>query len=187
VNAPALNAISQLADEMKLHWAVLHTAVRLDRTWHPNLKVPYTEAEQDALRLGRRLAGGARRVDTLADLRVFCMDQIRVALERMTESLQALPVNDPPSDGVRQAITDVTEIAKLLLAGVDVRCCSCTDSWSARHLTRRLSELGGNRLVDAADALVRLACAEAERLLTEVSIACRAGGAQQPDVVRAVH
>jgi hypothetical protein len=52
-----MHAIAQLADEAKFYWSLLHTAVRLDRVWYPNLAAQYADAEQDALSLGRKLVG----------------------------------------------------------------------------------------------------------------------------------
>ena len=189
MNTRNLTTISQLADEMKFYWSVLHTAVRLSRSWHPNLEARHTEAEQDALSLGRQLAGGARRVATLADLRLLSAEQIEGALERMTDSLRTTSCDDPVLNLIRQRVADVAETGRLLFRRVDIGSCRCTEARSARrHLVKRLGRDGdGEHLLDSADELARLACIEAERLLAECLTACRAGGHRTCDNLHRIH
>jgi hypothetical protein len=184
VSTRDLSAIAQLADELKFYWSVLHTAVRLNRNWHPNLKGPYTEAEQDALSLGRQLAGETRHVATLADVRILGMERIESALERLTNSLEMTAHEDAALELIRQAIFNVAETGRLLFRGVDIRSCRCTGARSARRrLVKRLGqEENAEHLQDAVEDLATLACMEAERLLTECLTICRASGLRvRPD------
>lgn len=189
MNTRNLDAIAQLADEIKLYWSVLHTAVRLSRSWHPNLESRHTEAEQDALNLGRQLAGGTRNVATLADLRLLSAEQIEGALERMTDSLRTTSCDDPLLNLIRQRIADVAETGRLLFRGVDIGNFRCTGARSARRrlVTRLGRDEEGERLLDAADELARLSCIEAERLLAECLTACRAGRHQTCDNSHRTH
>jgi hypothetical protein len=187
VNTRKLDDIVHLADETKFYWSVLHTAVRLNRNWPPNLRARYAEAQQDALRLGRQIARGTRDVATLADLRVLSMEQIEGSMARMTDFLQTNLDSDPSIDLVRCLIADVSETGRLLFDGVDVRSCRCTDARSARR--RLMKHLGRDEeyLLDAADELARLACVEAERLLAACLAACRADGDEVSGNVDRIH
>jgi hypothetical protein len=189
VSTRNLNAIAQLADETKFYWSVLHTAVRLDRGWNLSLQARHTEAEQDALTLGRQIARGARRIATLADLRLLSAEQIERASERMTDSLRTTSCDDPLLDLIRQRVADVAETGRLLFRGVDIGSCRCTDARSARRrLVRRLGlDEDGERLLDAADELARLTCIEAERLLAECLTACRACGHRTDANLHRIH
>jgi hypothetical protein len=189
VSTRNLNTIAQLADEMKFYWSLLHTAVRLSPSWHPSLQAQHTEAEQDALRLGRQLPGGAGRVATLADLRLLSAEQIEGALARMTSSLQTASCDDPLLNLIRQRVAAVAETGRLLFRGVDIASCRCTDARSARRrLVRRLGRAAEReRLLDAADELARLACIEAERLLAECLMACRPGEHPTCDSLHRIH
>jgi hypothetical protein len=180
VSTRNLTAIAQLADEMKLYWSVLHTALRLNRDWHPNLEERYVEAERDALNLGQQLAGGTRRVATLADLRVLSREQIEGAVSRMTDALAMASDDEASLDGARHWVVEVAENGRLLFRGIDIGSCRCTDARIARRrLVRRLGR-DDERLVDTADELARLTCIEAERLLAECLTACRTPIRQRP-------
>lgn len=172
------NLIVRLAERLKLHWEVLHTAVRLEGSWHERLRERHDEAVTDAITIGRRIIGGQLPADSLADLR----EQLMASIGNILASLETLPAESSLSTRTREiarnTIEEVTLLATLLAEGVDVRTCSQTAELRARRqLVRRL--LGKNAPASAAAApeLIKLACMEAQRALERMHfrVHCGAG------------
>lgn len=175
-----MEAIAGLADEAKFYWSLLHTAVRLDRVWYPNLDAQYAEAEQDALSLGRKLAGSARAVATLADLRALCVELIGDSLERLTYALAMTSGDVDALELVRRRVSDVTLLLNRLEAGSEHTKLTGAEAGRTGRLSaeaerRKLvtTEAERRKLVTAEAEDTKLACIEAERLLDACLLICR--------------